>query len=118
MANLSFGRRIRELRTQKTLTQRELAARVKIDVGYISKIESEKVPPPSEKVIERLALVLEADKDELMVLAGRAPKDLERIITRDARIPTILRRARELSPQDWEQVERYIEELRANKRED
>jgi transcriptional regulator with XRE-family HTH domain len=117
MAEPSFGKHIKELRTQQRLTQRELAAQVAIDVGYISKIEAEKVPPPSEKVIERLALVLEADKDELMVLAGRAPKDLERIITRDVRIPTILRRARELSPQDWEKVESYIEQLKASKRE-
>ncbi len=117
MAELSFGKRIKELRTQQRLNQRELAARVAIDIGYVSKIEAEKVPSPSEKVIERLASVLEADKDELMVLAGRAPKDLELIITRDARIPTILRRARELSPQDWEQVEHYIEQLKASKQE-
>lgn len=117
MAEPSFGKRIKELRTQQRLTQRELAARVTIDVGYISKIEAEKVPPPSERVIERLALALGADKDELMALAGRAPKDLEPIITRDARIPTILRRAGGLSPQDWEKVEHYIEQLQANKQE-
>ena len=117
MAEPSFGKRIRELRTQQRLTQRELAAQVAIDVGYISKIEAEKVPPPSEKVIERLALALGADKDELMVLAGRAPKDLEPIITHDIRIPAILRRARGLSPQDWEKVESYIEQLKASKRE-
>jgi len=90
---------------------------VAIDVGYVSKIEAGKVPPPSERVIERLASVLGADKDELMVLAGRAPKDLEPIITHDIRIPAILRRAKGLSAKDWEKVERYIEQLKASKRE-
>jgi len=117
MSGPSFGKHIRELRTQQRLTQRSLAANVDIDVGYISKIEADKVPPPSEKVIERLAEVLEADKDELMTLAGRSSKDLEPIITDNARIPTILRRARGLSPQDWEKVEQYIEQLKAKKRE-
>ncbi len=117
MAESSFGKRIKELRTQQRLTQRELATQVAIDVGYISKIEAEKVPPPSEKVIERLALALGADKDELMVLAGRAPKDLEPIITHDIRIPAILRRAKGLSSEDWEKIEHYIEQIQAGKRE-
>ena len=117
MAQAAFGKRVKELRNQQRLTQQKLAVQVSVDVGYISKIEAGKVPPPSEKVIERLALALKISKDELMVLGGRAPKDLEPIITGDVRIPTILRRARGLSPQDWAQVERYIEQLAASKQE-
>jgi transcriptional regulator with XRE-family HTH domain len=116
MVELSFGEYIRDLRKQLRLTQRDLASRVGIDVGYISKIEAEKVPPPSEKVIERLASVLGADKDQLMILAGKAPRDLQTIITRDARIPAILRRAKGLSPQEWKKVEEYVERLKTNKR--
>jgi len=112
---LSFGKRIKELRLQQRLTQRELATKVAIDVGYVSKIEADKVPPPSEKVIAGLAAALGADKDELMILAGRAPQDLAPIITRDARIPNILRRASGLSAQDWEKIALYIEQLKAGK---
>lgn len=117
MASQPFGKRIRELRTKRKLTQQELATQSSIDIGYVSKIEADKVPPPSEKVISRLAAVLKADKDELMMLGGRAPKDIEPIITNNPRVPAILRRAKNLSSQDWEKVERYIQELKTSKRE-
>ncbi len=116
MPEQSFGKRIKELRVQLKLPQQVLAAEVSIDAGYLSKIEAGKVPPPSEKVIGNLAQVLHADKDELMVLAGKSPKDIEPIITEDVRIPGILRRARGLNAQDWEKVEKYIEQLKSGKR--
>ncbi len=116
MPEQSFGKRIKELRVQLKLPQQVLAAEVSIDAGYLSKIEAGKVPPPSEKVIGNLAQVLHADKDELMVLAGKSPKDIEPIITEDVRIPGILRRARGLNAKDWEKVEKYIEQLKSGKR--
>ena len=116
MSEQSFGDRVKELRTQLKLPQQVLAAQVSINAGYLSKIEAGKVPPPSEKVIERLSHILHADKDELMVLAGKSPKDIEPIITEDVRIPGILRRARGLNAKDWEKVEKYIEQLKSGKR--
>jgi len=71
-----FGVRLRELRKQAGLTQRELADRVNVDFTYISKIESGAVPPPSEKVILQLVEALNADKDELTILAGKIPPDI------------------------------------------
>ncbi len=62
------------------MTQRELADRVNIDFSYLSKIESGVVPPPSEKVISQLAEALNADKDELIILAGRIPPDIAQIL--------------------------------------
>lgn len=116
MTQQSFGKRIKALRVQRMLSQQELAAQIDIDAGYLSKIEAGKVPPPSEKVIERLTEILDAEKDELMMLAGKAPKDIEPIITHDPHIPSILRRAKGLSSQDWEKVEKYIEQLKDRKR--
>ena len=66
-----FGATIRELRTKAKLTLRELAVRVGIDFTYLSKIESGMLPPPSEKVVLRLAEALNADRNELLTLAGR-----------------------------------------------
>ena len=76
----NFGARLRKLRNQAGMTQRELAARVNIDFSYLSKIESGVVPPPSEKVISQLAEALNADKDELTILAGRIPSDVAQIL--------------------------------------
>ncbi len=116
MATVTFGQRIRQLRKEQRFSQQELAAQVGIDIGYVSKIESDKVPAPSEKVIERLAAYLRANKDELMVLARRAPKDLEPIITDNPRIPKILRRSKGLSTEDWRKVDKYIQQLKRGKR--
>lgn len=71
METREFGARIKELREQAGLSQGELADKVKINFTYLSKIESGVMPPPSEKVILRLAEVLDTDRDELMTLAGK-----------------------------------------------
>lgn len=47
-------------------------------VSKRSKIENGIMPPPSKKVIPRLADALNVDKDELIVLAGRIPSSSNR----------------------------------------
>ncbi|MBI2851085.1 MAG: helix-turn-helix domain-containing protein, partial [Chloroflexi bacterium] len=76
----SFGVRLRELRQEAGLSQRQLAQEVGVDFTYISKIENGKMPPPSRKVIVRLAEVLQTDKDELLTLAGETPSDIVEIL--------------------------------------
>ena len=75
-----FGAAIRELRVKANLSLRELAARVGIDFTYLSKIECGALPPPSEKVVLRLAEALNADRNELLILAGRIPSDVARAL--------------------------------------
>lgn len=80
---MQFGRRVRELRESRGLTQRELAERVKVSVSYISKVENERLhfgDYPSEKFIHKLASELDADKDELLLLTDRVPPSLRRRI--------------------------------------
>src|SRR5580658_8383324 len=82
----SFGQRVRDLRLAKNLTQRELAEEVAsrlkendrrgFDVTYLSKIENDRMPPPSIPAILELAFVLGAQSDELLALAGKAPPDV------------------------------------------
>jgi len=80
MPNRDFGARLRELRQQASLSQRELADSIGINFTYLSKIESGVMPPPSEKVILGLAEALNVDKDELLVLAGKIPADIAQIL--------------------------------------
>lgn len=78
---MQFGQRVRDLRQKCSLTQQELADRLKVSVSYISKVENEKLhfgDYPSEKFIHRLAQTLEADEDELLVLTGRVPKAIRK----------------------------------------
>src|SRR3990172_8289292 len=80
MADKEFGQRLKELRKQSGLSQRELAEKIGVNFSYLSKIESGAMPPPSEAVIEKLAETLKADRDELLILAGKIPSDIARIL--------------------------------------
>src|SRR3989304_7529831 len=75
-----FGSSIRNLRKQAGMSQRDLAAKVGIDFTYLSKIENGVIPPPSQEVILRLAEVLDADRDDLLTLAGKVPFDIAQIL--------------------------------------
>ena len=75
-----FGAKLRELRTRAGMTLTELAGKCYIDFTYLSKIETGVLPPPSEKVIQRMAEILDADEDELLTLAGKVPSDIAEIL--------------------------------------
>ena len=73
MVTSEFGKRLRELRKRASLTQRELADKVGINFTYLSKIESGAMPPPSKRILFRLADALNIDREELLILAGKIP---------------------------------------------
>ena len=88
---MEFGRRLRDLRKQKNVSQRDLAAQVGIDFTYLSKIEGSRSAPPSEEVIRHIAQVLDADEDELINLAGKVPKDLKAVLEESPQAVELLR---------------------------
>ncbi len=67
--------RIKELRNSLEISLKSLSARLRIDRAYLSRVEAGKVPP-SDGLISRLADVLNYDRDELSLLAGRIPETL------------------------------------------
>lgn len=66
-----FGLALRKLREQSGMTQDQLASKADINYTYISKIENAAKPPPSLKVLWKLANILNVDIDKFTVLAGR-----------------------------------------------
>jgi len=89
-----FDIRLRELRKQAGMTQKGLADKVDVDFTYLSKIENGVLPPPSKSVILKLAEVLSADQDELLILAGRVPSDVAEILLKNREILQLIRSAR------------------------
>jgi HTH-type transcriptional regulator, competence development regulator len=83
---MTFGKRLRELRRAKGLSQRALADQVKVNFTYLSRCETGTLDfgqYPSEDLIRRLAAALEADEDELLVLAKKVlPIIRERVFER------------------------------------
>ncbi len=78
---MQFGERVHQLRTQNGLTQRDLAAKIGVSDTYISKVENENLhfgDFPSEKFIHKLADVLKADEEELLLLANKVPAGIRK----------------------------------------
>ncbi len=67
----AFGERIRSLRRQQNLKQREVAELIPMSAGHLSRLETGDYGPPGDEVIERLAEVLKVDPLELLRVAGR-----------------------------------------------
>lgn len=78
---MKFGPRIRDLRRAKKWGQRALAVAVGVSFTYISKIENHRLDfgdYPSNELIVKLAEALDADPDELLVLAEKVPEPIRR----------------------------------------
>ena len=76
-----FGKRVRELRQARGLSLRDLAPLVGVGYTYLSKVENGRLDfgdYPSDALIHRIAESLEADEDELLLLAERIPEDIKK----------------------------------------
>lgn len=73
---MTFGEMAKGLRKEQRISQRDLAEQVGIDFTYLSKIENDRMEPPSEVTIRRIAEALNTNPDELLVAADRFPSDL------------------------------------------
>lgn len=120
---MKFGGLLRQLRMAKQMTQRDLAARVAarlkeedrrgFDFTYLSKIENDRLPPPSVAAILQIAAILGTDSDELLAVAGKAPPDLGEKLRDHPTARAFFRSAiDELSEEDWKKL---LSQVRAKK---
>ncbi len=84
---MTFGHYIRKAReairgSDRTYSVRQVAQRIGVEPAYLSKIERDRVAPPSEATIRRLAHELGEDPDLLLAMAGKVSSDLKEIILR------------------------------------
>lgn len=85
---MRFGERVRQLRQGKKLTLRALAARIGVGFTYLSKVENERLDfadYPSDDLIVKLAVALDGDADELLLMAKKIPPQIrKRVLERPA----------------------------------
>lgn len=116
---MSFGTHVRALREAKrandaSFSLRQVADRLGVEPSYLSKIERDEVPPPSEDLVTALAGALGEDVDLLLAMAGKVSKGLLEVIRqrpqmfaslirdlKDAPDHAILRIVREVRDGDW-----------------
>ena len=82
---VTFGRFIRDCREalrskDPAFSIRRVAQRMGIQPSYLSKVERDEVPPPSEETTRKLAHELGVDPDVLLALAGKVSSDLQDVI--------------------------------------
>ncbi len=113
---MTFGDRIRDIRTIKKLTQRELAKAVGRDFTYISKIENNKNEhTPSVETIIRLAQALDADELELMELADKMPPALVEFASNKYALRFFRRASKTIkSPEEWQDLLNYLDSRKEN----
>jgi transcriptional regulator with XRE-family HTH domain len=118
MKGKSFGQIIRELRIRNEdySSLREFARKVGLSPAYLSRIENEKEPPPSEAVVEKLAEALGTDKYELFSYAGKVPTEfLETFKKNPKGVASFMRRVQEVgleSDRDWKEIESTISKMK------
>ena len=97
----SFGSYVRARRealnaSDRSMSVRQVAQRIGVEPAFLSKIERDVAPPPSEAKIVALAEALGEDPDLLLAMAGKVSSDLQAIIRKRPRlIGELLRQLKE-----------------------
>lgn len=112
---MTFGERLRQLRLENKVNQRDLASRVGIDFTYLSKLENGRMPPPAANTIARISKALGADDDELMLLARKVPTDIAPVISRSAAMPAFLRSIKDFNDDDIQKLSTYAQKMRSQR---
>src|SRR5262245_5766799 len=113
---MRFGKKLRELRKAKNLSQRALAAQVGVTFSYISKIENHALDfgeYPSEDLIHKIAKALDADVGELLLRAEKIPDDIRRRVLQR---PDAFRQIARLDDEGLDLVMAQVERLDPDRR--
>lgn len=76
---MKFSTLLKQLRQKRGVSIKKLAVELGVNYTYISKLENSKANP-SPEVINRFAHYFDYNADELMIAAGKIPKDIKEIL--------------------------------------
>lgn len=119
---MTFGHHIRALRKARGLRLQDVAVAVSdrlnttgwrgFTVSYLSKIENNRVLPPSISIIVHLSSILDADGDDLLALAGKTPPDLDQLLIGSTGARTFFRQAQrlDLTDDEWRELAHRLPE--------
>jgi HTH-type transcriptional regulator, competence development regulator len=102
----SFGRFLRAQRIEAGLGLRELARLIEKSPGYLSDVELDNVPPPSEETIVRIAAALTVDKKALLSMANKVDPELAQYVVDQPQAADFLRMAKDqhFNDDDWDRL--------------
>jgi len=109
---MRLGETIKALRDEKRLSMRGLAKAVDVSPMHVSNIEKGFTKGSSE-LIAKIARALETDVDSLLHIADRVDPEVVEVIQQNPQsVPSFLRSAKDLSADDWEKMQSYMEKLK------
>ena len=113
----TFGKKLRDLRIQAEVGLRELARLIEKSPGYISDVEQDHVPPPSEDVILKIAAVLNVAKKELLTAARKMDPEISSYVAREPEAADFLRMAQEkkFERKDWDMLTKLAQAAKLGK---
>ena len=102
----SFGKLLRSLRNETGVGLRELARLIGKSPGYISDVELDNVPPPSEETIVYISNALSVDKKVLLSKAKKVDPELSEYVADQPQAADFLRMAKDqkFSEDDWDRL--------------
>lgn len=108
----TFGQEVKRLRKAKRITQPKLAERIGVDFTYVSKIENDRtLRSPAESTIRKLADVLEANPEELILLAKKIPQNWQETIVQEPLAVDFLRAIPKFNANDREKISKFIRRI-------
>jgi len=112
--NRTFGQLLKEIRNAKSISQRDLAEKIDVDFSYISKIENDRLPPPSADLIKKISSALEVSDDILWAYSGKLDNELTNMITSSPEAIKFMNQVRNmnLSHDDWKKLTNNLKALR------
>ena len=111
----TFAEKLSALRAEQKMGVRELGRAVGVTGMHISNLEKGKSAPSVELVL-KLAEALEANADELLYLADQvSPEVVDVIHQNPLAIPNFLRSAKNLTPEQWELLQKQVEQMTEEK---
>ena len=113
----TFGKKLRDLRIDSGIGLRELARLIDKSPGYLSDVEHDHVPPPSEDVILNIATALTVDKRELLTVAQKMDPELSSYVAQEPEAADFLRmaKAKEFDRDDWQALSKIVEAAKLGK---
>ncbi len=110
----SFGELLRQSRRLAGMSQRKLAEAVGVDFSYVSKVENDRLPPPSADTILRIAKATGSPPEDLLAAARKIPDAVGKEVVREPAAQTFLRMASsmKLSGSEWEEMVGKLRTLR------
>jgi len=108
---MNFGELVNKLRTEKRISVRELGRMVEVSAMHISNIEKGK-SNASPEIVKKIAAALNTNADELLQSSNQVDPEVIGVINSNPQaIPSFLRAAKDLTPEQWEELQAQIKKM-------